>query len=169
MLIGDATLMMDANVVACSPRTVYNVLRQADVLRPRGKESRKGKGFVQPFTAYEHRHIDVAYCSKDVNGSRRRVRGSSLTTARGSLRTTSGTSRRCPVCRASARAHSGLRAMEKPNAVTGRSRASAFVLQRLERPRDMRLALTYPQVSLMRTGLCWKATRASERCRRQVL
>jgi hypothetical protein len=36
------------SVVACSPGTVYNVLRQADVLRPRGKESRKGKGFVQP-------------------------------------------------------------------------------------------------------------------------
>ena len=54
-------MMMDANVVACSPGTVYNVLRQADVLRPRGKESRKGKGFVQPLTAHEHWHIDVAY------------------------------------------------------------------------------------------------------------
>jgi putative transposase len=53
--------MMDANVVACSPGTVYNVLRQADVLRPRGKESRKGQGFVQPLTAHEHWHIDVAY------------------------------------------------------------------------------------------------------------
>ena len=54
-------MMMDANVVACSPGTVYNVLRQADVLRPRGRESRKGKGFVQPLTAHEHWHIDVAY------------------------------------------------------------------------------------------------------------
>ena len=53
-------MMMDVNVVACSPGTVCNVLRQADVLRPRGKESRKGQGFVQPLTAHEHWHIDVA-------------------------------------------------------------------------------------------------------------
>jgi hypothetical protein len=53
-------MMMDANVVACSPGTVHNVLRQADVLRPRGQESRKGKGCVQPLTAHEHWHIDVA-------------------------------------------------------------------------------------------------------------
>jgi hypothetical protein len=26
----------------------------------RGKESRQGKGFVQPLTAHEHWHIDVA-------------------------------------------------------------------------------------------------------------
>jgi hypothetical protein len=31
------------------------------VLRPRGRESRKGKGFVQPLTAHEHWHNDVAY------------------------------------------------------------------------------------------------------------
>ncbi len=61
-----------------------------------------------------------------------------------------------------------LRAMAGSNAVTGRSRASAFVLRHLEKPRDNRLTLTYPPVSL-RTGLCWEATRASERCRRQVL
>jgi hypothetical protein len=42
-------------------------------------------------------------------------------------------------------------------------------LQRLEKPRDTRLTLTYAPVSLRRTGLCWEATRASERCRRQVL
>jgi hypothetical protein len=42
-------------------------------------------------------------------------------------------------------------------------------LQRLEKPRDNRLTLTYPPVSLRRTGLCWEATRASERCCRQVL
>jgi len=54
-------MMMDADIVACSPGTVYNVLRQADVLRPRAKESRKGKGFVQPIKAHEHWHIDSAY------------------------------------------------------------------------------------------------------------
>jgi hypothetical protein len=42
-------------------------------------------------------------------------------------------------------------------------------LQRLGKPRDNRLTLTYPPVSLRRTGLCWEATRAPERCRRQVL
>jgi hypothetical protein len=42
-------------------------------------------------------------------------------------------------------------------------------LQRLEKPRDNSLTLTYPPVSFRRTGLCWEATRASERCRRTVL
>jgi hypothetical protein len=42
-------------------------------------------------------------------------------------------------------------------------------LQRLEKPRDNRLTPTYPQVSLRKTGLWWEATRAPERCRRQVL
>ena len=36
-------------------------------------------------------------------------------------------------------------------------------------PRDNRLTLNDPPVSLRRTGLCREATRASERCRRQVL
>jgi hypothetical protein len=42
-------------------------------------------------------------------------------------------------------------------------------LQRLEKPRDNRLTLTYRPVSLRRKELCREATRASERCRRQVL
>ncbi len=42
-------------------------------------------------------------------------------------------------------------------------------LQRLEKPRHNRLTLTYPPVSLGKAGLCWEATRAPERCRRQVL
>jgi hypothetical protein len=54
-------MMMDANIVACSPGTVYNVLRQSDVLRQRGKESRRGNGFVQPLKAHEHWHVDVAW------------------------------------------------------------------------------------------------------------
>jgi hypothetical protein len=57
-------MMMDANVVACSPGTVYSALRQADVLPPRGKESRKGKGFVQPLQAHEHWHIDFTHFVK---------------------------------------------------------------------------------------------------------
>jgi hypothetical protein len=123
------------------------------VLRPRGKESRKGKGFVQPLTAHEHWHIDVAYINiagtfvfmaividgfsrlvvawdiapqmgeKEIEillqqGRERfpeRVRGSSRTTVRSSSRMTS---------------HSILKAMARSNAITGRSRASAFVLRR---------------------------------------
>jgi len=50
-----------ANVVACSPCSVYRVLRDAGVLNPRGKESKKGKGFQQPLTAHQHWHVDVAY------------------------------------------------------------------------------------------------------------
>jgi len=47
-------------IVDCTPGTVCNVLRQADVLPPRGRESRKGQGFLQPLTAHEHWHSDVA-------------------------------------------------------------------------------------------------------------
>ena len=121
-------MMMDANVVACSPGTVYNVLRKADVLRPRGKESRKGKGFVQPLTAHEHWHVDVGYIN---------IAGTFVFMAK---------------------------LGEHELTADGRKN-----LQRLEQPRDNRLPLTYPPLSLRRTGLCWEATRASERHRRRVL
>ncbi|MGV2333809.1 MAG UNVERIFIED_CONTAM: hypothetical protein LVR18_06695 [Planctomycetaceae bacterium] len=42
-------------------------------------------------------------------------------------------------------------------------------LQRHEKPRDNRLPLTYPPVSLRMTAFCRETTRAPERCRRQVL
>lgn len=54
-------MMIDADVVACSPCSVYRVLRDAGVLRTRRKLSQKGKGFQQPLTAHEHWHVDVAY------------------------------------------------------------------------------------------------------------
>ncbi len=54
--------MMDRDVVAVSPSSVYRVLRKAGVLdRWNGKPSKKGTGFVQPLKAHEHWHIDISY------------------------------------------------------------------------------------------------------------
>ena len=55
-------MMMDADLVAVSPATVYRVLKKAGVMRRwNGKRSRKGRGFVQPVAAHEHWHVDVSY------------------------------------------------------------------------------------------------------------
>ena len=55
-------MMMDADVVAVSPASVYRVLRAAGLLaRWNGKPSKKGTGFVQPLLPHEHWHIDVSY------------------------------------------------------------------------------------------------------------
>lgn len=55
-------MMMDADVVAVSPSSVYRVLRSAGLLRLwNGKPSLKGTGFVQPLAPHEHWHVDVSY------------------------------------------------------------------------------------------------------------
>ena len=55
-------MMLDADVVACSPSSVYRVLSAAGLLeRHNTKPSSKGKGFVQPLKPHEHWHVDVAY------------------------------------------------------------------------------------------------------------
>jgi transposase InsO family protein len=55
-------MMLDADIVACSPASVYRVLKGAGVLeRHNGQPSAKGKGFVQPLRPHEHWHVDVAY------------------------------------------------------------------------------------------------------------
>jgi len=55
-------MMLDADVVAVSPATVYRVLKQAGRLGRRwAKPSRKGTGFVQPLQPHEHWHIDISY------------------------------------------------------------------------------------------------------------
>jgi len=55
-------MMMDEDIVAASPSSVYRVLAQAGVMRRWArKRSRKGKGFVQPWRAHEHWHIDISY------------------------------------------------------------------------------------------------------------
>lgn len=55
--------MMDEDVVAVSPESVYRVLKSAEVIgnRPKSGASRKGKGFEQPKLAHEHWHIDISY------------------------------------------------------------------------------------------------------------
>lgn len=55
-------MMLDENVVAVSPSSVYRVLSKAGLLRKWARSpSMKGKGFHQPKKPHEHWHIDVAY------------------------------------------------------------------------------------------------------------
>ena len=55
-------LMLDADILAVSPSSVYRVLKAADKLAPRGgTPSRKGKGFEQPLRPHEHWHVDVSH------------------------------------------------------------------------------------------------------------
>ena len=55
-------MMMDADIVAVSPSSVYRVLWGAGLMRPwKGKPSQKGTGFVQPLAPHEHWHVDVSY------------------------------------------------------------------------------------------------------------
>lgn len=57
-----AFMMLDANVVAVSPSSVYRVLKQAGRLEGwNRKPSRKGTGFEHPLRAHEHWHVDVSY------------------------------------------------------------------------------------------------------------
>jgi hypothetical protein len=52
-----AFMMLDADLVAVSPSSVYRVLRQAGVIGSRdNKPSLKGKGFQQPLRAHQHWH-----------------------------------------------------------------------------------------------------------------
>ncbi len=55
-------MMLDADVVAVSPASVWRVLKQAGLLsRWKGKASRKGTGFEQPLEPHQHWHVDVSY------------------------------------------------------------------------------------------------------------
>jgi putative transposase len=55
-------MMLDANIVATSPSSVWRVLGQAALLSKwNGKRSKKGTGFEQPLAAHQHWHIDVSY------------------------------------------------------------------------------------------------------------
>lgn len=57
-----AFMMLDEDVVAVSPSSVYRVLKQAGRLdRKWQKPSQKGQGFVQPLGPHEHWHVDVSY------------------------------------------------------------------------------------------------------------
>jgi transposase InsO family protein len=55
-------MMLDQDVVAVSPSSVWRVLGQAGLLsRWKGKASKKGTGFEQPLQAHGHWHIDISY------------------------------------------------------------------------------------------------------------
>jgi putative transposase len=55
-------MMLDQDVVAVSPTSVYRVLKAVGLLdRNRWAPSKKGQGFVQPLKAHEHWHIDISY------------------------------------------------------------------------------------------------------------
>lgn len=55
-------MMIDDDVVAVSPSSVYRVLKAAGRLdRHRWSPSKKGTGFAQPLAAHEHWHVDISY------------------------------------------------------------------------------------------------------------
>jgi hypothetical protein len=55
-------LMIDRDVVACAPASVYRVLAQNGLLsRWKPRASARGAGFDQPSRPHEHWHVDVSY------------------------------------------------------------------------------------------------------------
>lgn len=55
-------MMLDADVVAVSPASVWRVLHQAGRLgRWKRRPSSKGKGFQQPPAPHQHWHVDISY------------------------------------------------------------------------------------------------------------
>jgi putative transposase len=55
-------MMLDADVVACSPASVYRVLKKAGLLAGQTPHvTKKGTGFVQPLRAHQEWHVDVSY------------------------------------------------------------------------------------------------------------
>jgi putative transposase len=55
-------MMLDRDIVAVSPASVYRVLKTAGVIgRWNVKPSQKGNGFVQPLAPHEHWHIDISH------------------------------------------------------------------------------------------------------------
>ncbi|MCB9795401.1 MAG: IS3 family transposase [Alphaproteobacteria bacterium] len=55
-------MMLDEDVVAVSPSSVYRVLKAAGLMERWNKpSSSKGTGFQQPLQPHEHWHVDIAY------------------------------------------------------------------------------------------------------------
>jgi putative transposase len=55
-------MMLDADQVACSPASVYRVLKHAGLLAGQSPTiTKKGTGFVQPLQPHQHWHVDVSY------------------------------------------------------------------------------------------------------------
>ncbi len=61
-------MMLDADVVAVSPSSVYRVLKAAGLLRKwNNMSSSKGDGFKGPSKPHEHWHTDISYLN--INGT----------------------------------------------------------------------------------------------------
>jgi transposase InsO family protein len=57
-----AFMMLDRDVVAASPSSVYRVLKAAGRIgRSTNQPSKKGTGFHQPVKPHEHWHLDISY------------------------------------------------------------------------------------------------------------
>lgn len=57
-----AYMMLDENVAAVSPSSVYRVLLTSGLMRPTTtKPTKKGTGFHQPTRPHQHWHIDITY------------------------------------------------------------------------------------------------------------
>jgi len=55
-------MMLDADIVAVSPTSVWRVLGRAGLLLSgTAGRRKKGSGFEQPVTAHQHWHMDVLY------------------------------------------------------------------------------------------------------------
>jgi putative transposase len=55
-------MMLDADIVACSPASVYRVLKANSLLAGASPNiTKKGTGFAQPLTPHEHWHVDISY------------------------------------------------------------------------------------------------------------
>ena len=55
-------MMLDADVVACSPASVYRVLKKAGLLAGQSPNvTKKGTGYVQPLTPHQEWDTDVSY------------------------------------------------------------------------------------------------------------
>jgi putative transposase len=55
-------MMLDADVVACSPASVFRVLKSAGLLAgPTPPITKKGTGYVQPLKPHQEWHVDVSH------------------------------------------------------------------------------------------------------------
>ncbi len=55
-------MMIDENIVAVSPTSVYRVLKSAGLLTVQWRHHKaKGSGFIQPTKPHEHWHLDISY------------------------------------------------------------------------------------------------------------
>lgn len=55
-------MMLDENIVAVSPTSVYRVLKIAGLLTVTWRHHKaKGSGFIQPLQPHEHWHLDISY------------------------------------------------------------------------------------------------------------